>query len=415
MNLNLTPATRYGLNTLGLVAVTVALYFGASIFLPVTIAALVAACLWQPARWIHERLHLPWFVSCTTMIFLLVTFSLAVFLSLATSVPQLIEDLKPQDYEHQRELYSKIRLLTIRMSPFPINERNLPEEANESNVFQQIKASLDGQRFTDLLLDTAKAGGRLFWQGILVLFIVLFMLLEGEMLAKKVKSMFGSESETRKRVADSLAEMAESVRTYLVWRTIVNFMLAIILGIIYKSCGVKQWYLWALMTAILTYIPYLGPIIAGVLPVLDALAFNPNPAVGIGLGFFYVAVVTFEGYVIVPWLMGRKMNLNATTVMAGCLYWDYVWGTAGLFLAMPLLAAMKSVCMNVEGWREVGRLMGSEEAVDPPTLMPSIVDLHVADHAIPSANGTVDPSRTDATARTSASASPLLKNSETTA
>ena len=51
MNLNLTPATRYGLNILGLVGVTVAMTFGASIFLPVTIAALLAACLWPAAVW----------------------------------------------------------------------------------------------------------------------------------------------------------------------------------------------------------------------------------------------------------------------------------------------------------------------------------------------------------------------------
>jgi AI-2 transport protein TqsA len=369
MNLNLTPATRYGLNILGLVAVTVALYFGASIFLPVTIAALLAACLWQPARWIHARMRLPWLLSCSLVIFLVVVLGMSVFLSLATSVPQLIEDFKPQDYERQRELYGKIRLLTLRASPIPINEQSLPEDAEKSNLFQQIKATLDGQRLTDLLLGTIKVGGNLLWQGILVLFIVLFMLLEGEMLAKKLKSMFGTESETRRKVADTLGEVAESVRTYLVWRTIINFALAIALGAIYKACGVKQWYLWALMTAILTYIPYLGPIIAGVMPVLDCLAFQPNPAIGIGLGIFYIGVVTFEGYVIVPWLMGRKMNLNATTVMAGCLYWDYVWGTAGLFLAMPLLAAMKAVCMNVEGWHEVGRLMGSEEEIDPPLVV----------------------------------------------
>jgi|688.fasta_scaffold271406_1 AI-2 transport protein TqsA len=369
MNLNLTPATRYGLNILGLVAVTVALYFGASVFLPVTISTLLAACLWQPAEWIHKSFRLPWFTSCVLVILLVVVFSMAIFVSLATSVPQLVEEFKPQDYERQKELYAKIRTMTIRMSPFPIHDSNLPEEAEKSTLFQQIKETLGGQRINELLLDMLKAGGRLFWQGVLVLFIVLFMLLEGEMLAKKLKAMFGQESETRRKVAAALGEMAESVRTYLVWRTIVNFGLAIILGAIYKACGVKQWYLWALITAILTYIPYLGPIIAGLLPVLDALIFQDNPGVGIGLGFFYIAVVTFEGYVIVPWLMGRKMNLNATTVMAGCLYWDYVWGTAGLFLAMPMLAAMKSVCMNVEGWHAVGRLMGSEEEEDPPPIV----------------------------------------------
>lgn len=369
MNLNLTPATRYGLNILGLVGFTVALSFGASIFLPVTIAALFAACLWPAAIWLRKRFRIPWSLCCISVILFMCLGGAAIFLSLATSVPQLVEDLKPQDYERQKEIYGKLRMMTIKLSPFPIDEKAIPEDAEKSGVFQQIKSALDGQLFTGFLLATVMAGGRLFWQGILVLFIVFFMLLEGEMLARKVSAMFGTEGTSKRKVASVLTDMAESVRTYLVWRTIVNFGLAIVLGIIYKACGLKQWYLWALLTAILTYIPYLGPIAAGILPVFDALVFNENPAVGIGLGFFYVGVVTFEGYVIVPWLMGRKMNLNATTVMAGCLYWDYVWGTAGLFLAMPLMAAMKSVCLNVEGWREVGRLMGSEEDVEQQNVV----------------------------------------------
>ena len=369
MNLNLTPATRYGLNILGLVGVTVALSFGASIFLPVTISALLAACLWPAAVWLQKSVRLPWLICCVSVIVFMCLIFSAVFLGLATSVPQLVEDLKPQDYERQKELYGKLRKITLRASPFPIDEKTIPEDAERSGVFQQIKATLDGQLFTGFLLSTIVAGGKLLWQGILVLFIVFFMLLEGEMLAKKVRAMFGAEGNSKQKVGRALSDMAESVRTYLVWRTIVNFALAIILGMIYKACGLKQWYLWALLTAILTYIPYLGPIAAGIFPVLDALVFNENPAIGIGLGFFYLGVVTFEGYVIVPWLMGRKMNLNATTVMAGCLYWDYVWGTAGLFLAMPLLAGLKSICLNVEGWHDFGRLMGSEEEVDNPAVV----------------------------------------------
>jgi hypothetical protein len=57
------------------------------------------------------------------------------------------------------------------------------------------------------------------------------------------------------------------------------------------------------------------------------------------------------------------MDLNATTVIVSCLFWDFVWGIAGLFLAMPLMAAVKAVCVNTEGWQSWGHLMGSEPAV----------------------------------------------------
>ena len=80
---------------------------------------------------------------------------------------------------------------------------------------------------------------------------------------------------------------------------------------------------------------------------------------------FYTCLVTVEGYIIVPWVMGRSMDLNATTVIISCLFWDYVWGIGGLFLAMPLMAAVKAVCVNTEGWQSWGHLMGSEPAERP--------------------------------------------------
>src|SRR5262249_24496036 len=53
---------------------------------------------------------------------------------------------------------------------------------------------------------------------------------------------------------------------------------------------------------------------------------------------------------------------NATTVLLACLFWDLVWGMAGLFLAMPIMAAVKAICLQVEGWQGWGDLMSSGPA-----------------------------------------------------
>jgi predicted PurR-regulated permease PerM len=361
MNLNLTTATRYGLNVLALLGASIALKLGASIFIPVTISALLAAVLWQPANWFHQKVKLPWFFACLLAITLLVVLGCVIFFGFASSIPQLIEDLKLSDADRQKELYGKIRMMVIRVSPYPIDDGTLPVDAEKSGFFQQIKNTFEGPRVTDALIETIKVGGGLFWEMILVLFIVLFMLLEGDMLARKVRAIFGPGGDAQRRVTGAIAEMGEAVRTYLVWRTIVNFVLAIVLGAVYKFAGLKQWYLWAVLTAVLTYVPYLGTIAAGIPPIFDALLLSDKPEAAIGILIFYVGLVTFEGYIIVPWVMGRSMNLNATTVMLACLYWDLVWGTAGLFLAMPLMAAIRAVCLHVEEWRPWGLLMGSDD------------------------------------------------------
>src|SRR5205807_1446760 len=137
----------------------------------------------------------------------------------------------------------------------------------------------------------------------------------------------------------------------------------------------KQAWAWALLVGVLFYIPYLGPIVAGLPPLLDAFVNCPSPWYAVGLFVFYVGVVTLEGYVIVPLLMGRHLDLNATTVMLACLFWDLVWGVPGLFLAMPLMAALKAVCEQVPGWQPWANLMSARDSTPPPAAAPLVAAL----------------------------------------
>jgi predicted PurR-regulated permease PerM len=382
MNLNLTTATRYGLNCLALLGIAIALYLGRSIFVPLTIAALLAAIFWPSAKRLSETYRFPWFLACMTTVVVVLIFGLVPFVIVARAVPGVLADLpRPNDDASKREFYHKIREGVRNASPFDTSQA-FPERPEDSGFYQYASKTFDGEQITNALLALTKTGYDVLFEGVLILFIFLFLLLEGEMLARKIRNIFGPGPDTQRRVTAALGEMAVAVRAYLVWRTIVNLGLAVVLGVVYHGLGLRQATLWAILTFILCYVPYLGTIAAGIPPILDALLYvGPGTAVGILL--FYSAVVTFEGYVIVPWVMGRSMDLNATTVIMTCLFWDYVWGTAGLFLAMPLMAAIKAVCLQVDGWREWGQLMGSgEDAVLPSQDHPEMVaDSDAVDYA----------------------------------
>jgi predicted PurR-regulated permease PerM len=98
-------------------------------------------------------------------------------------------------------------------------------------------------------------------------------------------------------------------------------------------------------------------------PVVDALLSN-SPGSAVVILILYTALIIIEGYLIVPLLMGRSMDLNATTVMMACLFWELVWGMTGLFLAMPIMAGIKAVLYNVPELRPWANLMSTEEG-DP--------------------------------------------------
>jgi len=370
MNLNLTTATRYGLNVLALLGISIALYLGRSMFIPITIAAMLAGMLYPSAQRLHQRYRLPWFFACLSTVMIMVFIGLGIFAGFVLAIPGLVADVpNPSKKEQQITLYERLRE-QVRKLPFDATGP-FPEKAEDSAFYQYVKKTLEGDYITKALLDVSRFGGEVLIQGVLIVFILLFLLLEGEMLARKVRNIFGTGIEVQSRVTTALAEIAHAVRAYLVWRTIVNMGLGLFLGAVYYSVGLNQWLLWALLTIVLCYVPYIGTIVAGIPPILDALI-SPNlgPGAALGILTLYVAVATVEGYLVVPWVMGRSMDLNATTVIISCLYWDYVWGTSGLFLAMPLMAAIKAVCLQVDGWKPWGQLMGSAEAEETDPVTP---------------------------------------------
>jgi predicted PurR-regulated permease PerM len=358
MNFNLTTATRIGLNILALLAGIVALRLGESIFIPLVIALLLATILWPSAHRLNTFYRLPWPVACIGAVMVLVVINLVVMGGFFIAVPSLLRDL-PQDPEHQQQLYETFRT-RLQQVGIPVDNDYFPPDARQSQVFDYVRKTLEGTYITDVLWKAFGYVGTWAWHFVLILFIILFLLLEGRMLTRRVTEVFGPSVEVRNKVVETMTEMTTVVRSYLIWRTVINFFLAIAVGLVYHAMGLHQTWTWALLTAILNYIPYLGPIIAGIPPILDAFV-HVSPIAAVGVLVFFTAIVTFEGYLIVPLVMGRHMDLNATTVMLACLFWDLVWGTPGLFLAMPLMAGIKAVCEHVPDWKPWANLMSARE------------------------------------------------------
>jgi len=368
--LNMNTTTRLGFNCLILLGGVVALYLGQTILIPTIIALLLAAMLWPATVWLHQRLRFPWGISCMIVVTGLVLLNLAIMAGFFMAIPKLLQTLPPaKDWEQQKDLYQKFRAQLEKISPIELDDTLLPkdpQDPDEIRAIHWITKSME-ETIPKALLYIAKYTGNYFWQWILIMFILLFLLLEGRMLIRRVVAIFGPSPEVQTKARQVLSDMARQVRTYLVWRTVINIGVALFVGVVYSWANLSQAWTWAVITAVLFYIPYLGPIIAGIPPVIDAFISNEYPMVAVGIMLFYLVVTILEGYAIFPVVMGWSMEMNATTVMLACLFWELVWGIVGLFLAMPLMAAIKAICYHVPGWRPWANLMSISE-LEPETV-----------------------------------------------
>lgn len=277
--------------------------------------------------------------------------------------------------EEQKAFYLKLRAQLNAVTPGEMPENILPSEPERSQFYHYLHQTMSGDYVTNLVFDIGSLAAVWFWQAVLILFVLLFLLHEGEMLARQIREIFHPGEETQQLVEGAIEQIGRAVRDYLIWRTLVNVGLGIFLGLFYQFVfDLPQAWTWALLTMILCYVPYLGTIAAGIPPAIDAFI-NASPAIAVIVVLFYVTVVTLEGYILIPMVMGRSMDLNATTVILSCIFWELVWGLPGLFLAMPLMASVKSVCMHVDEWKPWGKLMSTEKGIHEAKMRERVAKL----------------------------------------
>jgi AI-2 transport protein TqsA len=366
-NLSMNSATRWGLNIFLLLAGVVALRLAESVIIPLLIALLLACVLGPAAAWLHRVLKIRWSLACLIVIFGLLLFNALLTLVFVLATSRLAQQLpSPNDEDKILEFYEKVRAKVESVSPVPLDDQLFPARptrAREVPLFQYLTEAAPS-----ITREIARYVGSWLVHGIVIIFILLFVLLEGRMLTRRVVAIFGPSPEVQARAAEVLAAMAVQVRTYLVWRTIINFGLALVMGTIYWMLGLSQAWTWAILLAILNYVPYLGPIVAGLPPFVDAFL-STSPAGAVIVTIFYAAVIMLEGYLIVPLVMGRSMDLNATTVMLACLFWELVWGTTGLFLAMPIMAGIKAFLHHIPEGRPWADLMSTSDEIPKPVVI----------------------------------------------
>jgi predicted PurR-regulated permease PerM len=389
-------ATRWGVNALILLGIILALYLGKNIFIPTVIALLLAAMLWPLATWMHSegiplvgarsRQGFPWLrpvivrwrpswgFATLAVVTGFIAFVIGVTFAFGLGLSKIFIDAG--NVNKQEQVYIAVVKKLERLH-IPLDNEYLPPNPIDpvtgevkSQVFAAVRNFFDAKNpaFLSFAGWALGYGGTLLWESILIMFILLFLLLEGRMLSRRVVEIFGPSAVVQSKVVEALKEMANQVRAYLVWRTIINFAMAGLLGGLYHFLGLRLSWTWALLTSVLWYIPYLGPIAAGIPPILDAFISCDSPWVAVFILIFYVVWVVIEGYFVVPVVMGRSMEMNATTVMLACLFWEHVWGTVGLFLAMPLIAAVKAVCTHIPDAKPWANLMSSHD--EPPETAP---------------------------------------------
>jgi predicted PurR-regulated permease PerM len=227
-------------------------------------------------------------------------------------------------------------------------------------------------KIVDFLEGAAISVGRLVFDLVLIVVISIYMLLGMPRLAAAIDRKFPS----RPGSDPLLRRMSRAVVSYVRGQVLVSLIIG-------TSVGVAMWVLgvtglvpgadhyallfgaWAAVTEL---IPYLGPILGAVPPVLYALVVHPVSAIWVVAVFLFIHQI--EGHVVVPNVMGSALRLHPLLVIFGLLAGGAIYGFPGILVALPFLAACRAAWeffaerVALEPW-SVGGPVPVEVEVEP--------------------------------------------------
>lgn len=356
------------------VGVVAVLYFAREPLLPIALAILIAFLFTPVVGWVEKRLHSRlWSVgivaAATSMVAAVVLALVAYqFVTLASQLPAYRETIveKIRDLRSGTQGFVGNATDTIRavgeelakpneVSPPPDVAADTGDTALQPAAGTVDKSDAASERPSDpvrpapapafapptapsghLQLLTSIVGpilGPIITSGMVVLLAVM-MLLYRENLRDRVIRLAGVGQVGL--TSNSLAEAGVRVSTYLRAQFILNSSFGVVIGTGLYFIGVPSAIACGLLAAVLRFVPFVGPVLAFGLPAVLALGAMKGWASLAWVAGLFAVAESMNNLVFEPMLYSRKTGVSSFGVVIAIIFWTWLWGTAGLVMAMPI-------------------------------------------------------------------------------
>jgi hypothetical protein len=166
----------------------------------------------------------------------------------------------------------------------------------------------------------------------------------------------------------ALDEAAERISRYLLMQTTINGTYGLAVGVGLYFIGLPYALLWGFLAALLRFIPYVGPWLGAIMPILLSLAVFPgwlHPLLVLGMILIFELI---SNMLMEPLLYGHSVGVSEVALIIAVAFWTWVWGPIGLALATPLTVCLVVLGKYVPGLSFLPVLMGDEPVMQTPLL-----------------------------------------------
>jgi len=300
----------------------VALNLARPLLLPV-VSAFVVTMMLGPLSSRAERYHVPSLVTAIVLWLLVIAVFYGVIVLLAAPVVEWIGKMP----DIGRNIQDKLHVLDRPLAAL--------QEMRDGLLPADKKGSLgvDIMTFVQPAVSiVTPAIGQTF-----IFFGTLFFMLLGRSRLRRVLVIFFDERDARLRTLKIMNDIEHNLTGYLSIVAMINVAVGLCGGAAAWLAGLPDPIAWAVLAFILNFIPYIGALIMeGALFMVGLVTF-PTLTHALFAPLLFLALATLEGHFITPSIMGRRLTLNPLTVFLSLIFWTWLWGPIGAFLAVPLL------------------------------------------------------------------------------
>ena len=323
-------AATIGMFVLALIAM---LWFARPVLLP-TATAIIVGLMFNPLSSRADKLGIPVIVTAIVLWLLVVAafYGLIVLLSAPvgdwiSKAPEIASNIKSKLYILDRPFAA---IDELRKTLFPQEEGKPAVNVDLMSVIQPA------------VLFVTPAIGQ-----IVVFFGVLFFFLLGRLKLRHVLVAFFDSRETRLRTLKIMNDVEHNLSSYLSVVAVINLVVGIAAGMIAYFVGLPNAIAWGVLGFLLNFIPYIGALLMQLILFALGLVVFPTLTHALLAPLLYLGFTMLEGHFVTPAVMGARLTLNPLTVFLALVFWTWLWGPIGAFLAVPILIVMLVIASHV--------------------------------------------------------------------
>ncbi|MEQ8425248.1 MAG: AI-2E family transporter, partial [Cyclobacteriaceae bacterium] len=232
----------------------------------------------------------------------------------------------------------------------------LGESMGVVNVTEQLQDQMNKLDLQGFLTSTVSSLSATVGTIFIVIIYIVFLLLEEVAFSKKIDAIF-SEPKRRKKIQEVLNEIYESTNKYVTLKTAISLLTGGLSYIVLILFGVDYAFLWAFLIFLFNYIPYIGSLIATLLPSIFAIIQFGSIWSFVWVFISVEVIQLVVGNYVEPKVMGRSLNLSPLVVVVALSFWGYVWDLLGMFLSVPITSIMLIVLAQFPATRNFAILL----------------------------------------------------------